>query len=193
MLVSNSEFFILLIVSLTAIILLNPLILLEGFSKLLRRQKKMPSVKEIEQKLLSCHQKSLEKMEQQVQTEVKEEMAAMANRHEEVLAKLGARPALEEATKRYLEETKLALDGVVNRTEKRVNDELAGELKKALTEIENYKEGRLKKIDNEIATIVEKTIYKTLGKGLSLEDHIDLIHESLAEAKEEGFFGKNAK
>jgi len=65
---------------------------------------------------------------------------------------------------------------------------LAQQLDNTRTELENYKKGQTQKIDEEIATLVEKTIYKTLGKGLSPTDHLDIIYESLAEAKEEGFF-----
>lgn len=197
---SNFEFLNFSLLILAVGVFVSPLLLLEGFSNLLQRQKKMPSVKEIEEKLLSCHQASLEKIEKQVQTEVRGELAKMANKHAETLAKLATGIAgdynrshqeLLAATDKHLQETKLALAEVVKKTEKRVEENLTQELEKTLVEINDYKEKRLKKIDEEIVTLVEKTIYRTLGKGLSQKDQIDIIYESLTDAKEEGFFGKD--
>ncbi len=198
----NSEFLIASIITLTAVIFVNPLMLLEGFSKMLQRQKKMPSVKEIEEKLLSCHQDSLEKMEKQVQAEVREELAVMAGKHAETLAKLAkeitndysrSHQELRAAAENHLQDTKLALSEVVKKVEKRVDEGLAQDLKKTLAEINDYKEKRFKKIDEEIAVLTEKTIYKTLGKTLSPKDQTALIYKSLAEAKEEGFFDRYAQ
>jgi F0F1-type ATP synthase membrane subunit b/b' len=192
MLVSN-ELLIVLIISLAVVTLVNPLILLEGFAKLLRRQKKgLSRARETEREILSYHQKSVEKMEKQIQTEVRAELAKIAAQHSETLAKLNTGEEIHNATEKYLRDTKTALDGLVGRAAKKVDEELNQDLAAARAEISRYKERRLQKIDEEILTIVEKTIYKTLGKGLSLEDHLDLIYESLAEAKAEGFFEKNA-
>jgi len=198
---TSSEFLIASIITLTAVIFVNPLMLLEGLSKMLQRQKKMPSIKKIEEKLLACHQDTLEKMEKQVQAEVREELAVMAGKHAETLAKLAreitndysqSHQELRAAAENHLKDTKLALAEVVKKVEKRVDEGLDQELEKTLAEIKDYKEKRLKKIDDEIAALVEKTIYLTLGKALSPKDHTDIIYESLAEAKEEGFFISNA-
>lgn len=198
---TNSEFLIISITVLTAVVFVNPLMLLEGFSNLLQRQKKMPPIKEIEEKLLSRQQATLEKIEKQVQTEVREELAKMANKHTETLAKLVTGIAgdyrrthqeLRTTADQHLKDTQLALAEVVKKAEGQVEENFAQELEKARAEIHAYKERQLQKIDAEIASLVEKTIYKTLGKGFSREDQLDLIYKSLAEAKEEGFFGKDA-
>lgn len=189
----SNEFLIILIIALTVVAFVNPLILLEGFAKLLRRQKKgLSRARETEREILSYHQKSVEKMEKQLQTEVRAELEKMESRHAETLAKLGAEQEIRKATEKYLQDTKIALTGLVEQAEKRVAEELTQELAGARAEINDYREKRRKKIDEEIATIVEKTIYKTLGRGLSRQDHLDLIYQALAEAKEEGFFAENA-
>jgi len=81
----------------------------------------------------------------------------------------------------------------VAKAAERIDDELKKQLETTRTELENYKKAQIQKLDSEIATIVEKTIYKTLGRGLSRADHIDLIYKSLAEAKEENFFGNHVQ
>ena len=181
----SSELFTLAVVTLS-----YPLILLWVFSLLQRPNPEKEGRQEI-----------LNKIEAQVRVEI----AATLKKTEKILAEslyqLSAtikgdyeknRRELKTATDNYLDKTKIALSGAVENAEKRVNDKLTEELEAALTELKNYKEGRLKRIDDEIATVVEKTIYLTLGKSFSLKDHTDIIYESLAEAKEEGFFGKNA-
>lgn len=198
----NLEFLLLSILILLVGVFVNPLLLLEGLTNLLKRQKGLTSAKRIEPKLLAYHQKTLEKIEKQVQTQVREELAKMASKHTATLTKLETtiggdydktRREIKDAAEKYLEDTKLTLAGLVEKAEKRVNDELNAELEKTFAEIQDYKAKRLQKIDNEIVHIVEKTIYKTLGKGLNLEDQIDTIYEALADAKEEGFFETNAK
>ena len=199
---ASREFLFIATLTLATVVFVNPLLLLEGFSKILQRQKKTPSVKKTEEKLLACHQDSLEKIEKQVQTEVREELALLAEKHAETLANLArgiaddyrkSHQELRAAADKHLQDTKLALAEVVKKTEKRVDEGLTQELEKTLAEIKAYKEKRFQKIDKEIATIVEKTIYRTLGRGLSQKDQTELIYKSLAEAKEEGFFGKNAE
>lgn len=55
-------------------------------------------------------------------------------------------------------------------------------------QVEEYKNSRLKLIDDEIKKVVEKTSRDILGKTLSLEDHEQLIKNALEQAKKEGVF-----
>lgn len=196
----SSEFFILVVTIFATVTLGYPLILWRVFSRLPRPQKE-PSPKQLERKLLSCHQNILNKIEEKTEKILAEQLTAISGKHSGALSKLEIaiksdydknRQELKAVTGQYLDETRIALLNLVKSAEKRVNDGLTEELKTTLAELKDYKERRLKKIDEEIAAIVERTIYRTLGKGLSLEDQIDIIYESLAEAKEEGFFGKDA-
>lgn len=201
----SSEFFVLAVVTLS-----YPLMLLRVFS-LLQRPKKEPSTKQLEQKLLACHQEILGKIERQARTDVKAalgkieealggQLASFSGQYSKILSKLEKtvqndceknRQDLKTMTDKYLGETKIALSGLIEAAAKRVDDELTKQLQGTRTELEDYKKQQIEKIDNEIATLVEKTIYRTLGKGLSLKDQIDIIYESLAEAKEESFFERD--
>ena len=58
----------------------------------------------------------------------------------------------------------------------------------AKKEIDDYKEGKLKKIDDEIYQLLEKISKLVLGKTLSLSEHEGLIQKSLEKAKKEGAF-----
>ena len=199
MLISNqSPIFIITALAAAAIALCYLPILLNLFSLFIEHQKGKALGKRLEQKLKQSVEQNLLTHTQNTLNEVGKEFKKILA---EQLSAMGTaikgdyeknRQELKTATDNYLEETKIALHDVVENAEKRVNDKLTKELEATLAGLKNYKEGRLKKIDDEIAAIVEKTIYLTLGKALSLKDHTDIIYESLAEAKEEGFFGKNA-
>jgi len=161
-----------------------------------QRQKTHPT-KQLEQKLLKCHQGILNQIEAQARTGLEATLAKIEVAFAKQLTTLekglqnestANRQELKTAMNKYLQETQIALHGLVEKAAVRIDDELAKELQTTRAEVETHKQAQMQKIDNEIATIVEKTIYKTLGKGLSLEDHLDLIYEALAEAKEEGFF-----
>lgn len=160
-----------------------------------KRRSARQSAKQLEQKVLASHWKTLDKIETQAKTDIKTTLEKIEGTLTGRLTAFSEknRQKLETTTGKYLDETNIALKGLVESAAKRIDDELTKQLESARTELENYKEKQIRKIDEEVATLVEKTIYKTLGKGLSREDHIDIIYESLAEAKEEGFFKTNAK
>jgi len=154
-----------------------------------QRQKTNPT-KQLEQKVLKCHQGILDKIEARTQGDVEAVLEKMEKMLEKIIQDAGDqnRQEIRIATGKYLNETQMALNGLVEKAAERIDGELTQQLDNTRTELENYKKERARRIDEEIATLVEKTIYKTLGKGLSPTDHLDIIYESLAEAKEEGFF-----
>ena len=159
--------------------------------KRLAQQSAKQSVQQLERKLLSYYQNVLKKIEGKTEKILAEQLSALGTAIKGDYEK--NRQELKTATGKYLDETKIALAGLVQSAEKRVDEELTKEFKTTRAELENYKKNQIKKIEEEIAAIVEKTIYRTLGKGLALEDQVDLIYEALAEAKEEGFFEKNVE
>ncbi len=167
-----------------------------------KRRSARQSAQQLEQKVLAQHRKILNEIETQTRADVKAtlggleemcaaQMTALAERYQNGAE--GSQQKIKAATDEYLDETHLALQGLVEKAAGRIDEELTKQLQTAQTELENYKKNQLQKIDNEIATLVEKTIYKVLGKGLSRADHLDIIYEALAEAKEGGFFANNAK
>lgn len=149
------------------------------------------AIKQMEQKLLAFHQESLRKIEEKTENFFSESLSqlstAIKNDYDQ------NRQELKTVTDKYLGETKLALSGLVPKAEKRVDEELTKQLQTTKNELADYKKQQIKKVDNEITTLVERTVYKTLGRVLSQKDQTNLIYEALAEAKEEGFFEKNAK
>jgi len=146
--------------------------------------------KRLEQEILSRQQQILERIATQAEKETTEMLSQLAETIAETIKGdyQGNRRKLRKTTDKYLEETKVDLRGLVENAAKKIDSQLAEQLKTTQAELEDYKKKQTQKIDNQIAALVEKTIYKTLGKGLSREDHLDLIYESLAEAKREEFF-----
>jgi hypothetical protein len=55
-------------------------------------------------------------------------------------------------------------------------------------ELEDYKQERIKTADKAINVIVQKVSQKALNKSIPIEDHNDLVMESLEKAKKEGIF-----
>jgi len=155
--------------------------------------------KQFEQKLLAYHQEILNKIEKKVEETLAQQLTTLSGQYskkvEETIQKDREKnhQELKTATSAYLDNTKISLGGLVVSATKRVEDELTKQLQDTKLELEDYKRQQIEKVDNEIATLVEKTVYKTLGRVLSQKDQMDLIYKALAEAKEEGFLTKNAK
>lgn len=146
--------------------------------------------KRLEQEILSRQQQILERIATQTEEETAEMLSQLAETIAETIKEdyQENRQNLRKTTEKYLEETKVDLRGLVANAAKKIDGQLAEQLQTTQSELEDYKKKQTQKIDNQIAALVEKTIYKTLGKGLSREDHLDLIYKSLAEAKREEFF-----
>jgi len=61
---------------------------------------------------------------------------------------------------------------------------------RALLEIQEYKKQQLKLVDESIEKVLQQVSSEVLSKSLSLEDHEQLIIDSLTKAKHEAFFEK---
>ena len=61
-------------------------------------------------------------------------------------------------------------------------------LPKLERELEEYKKQRLKEADKTVNKIVQKVSQEVLGKSLSMEEHHDLIINSLEKSRVEGVF-----
>jgi len=55
-------------------------------------------------------------------------------------------------------------------------------------QLEEYKKSRLEQTDKVVAKIVERASQELINKTISLEDHKDLVRQSLEKAKKEGVF-----
>lgn len=72
-------------------------------------------------------------------------------------------------------------------TQKNSVESIALELKATRALIETYKSNQLKIIDENIISMLERTLSLVLLKKLTLKDQIDLVYESLEQAKTEKF------
>lgn len=68
-----------------------------------------------------------------------------------------------------------------------IKQQIENEMRQTKGIIEQYKQSRLKAIEDNLVDLVGQTALKTLGKTLSFEDQTDLVLKALEEAKEEGF------
>lgn len=75
----------------------------------------------------------------------------------------------------------------LNDTQKNTTESIALELKATRQLIESYKSNQLKLIDDNIISMLERTLSLVLVKKLSLKDQVDLVYESLEQAKNEKF------
>ncbi len=201
----NAESLILTITILaTAAVVLCYLPIVRDVSDFVIKQRKKRTTarqlnRQFEQKLLAYHQEILNKIEKKVEETLAQQLTTLSGQYSKKVEETiqedreKNRQELKTVTTKYLDETKITLADLVGNAAKRVEDELTKQLQDAQAELQDHKKQQIKKVDAEIATIVEKTIYKTLGKTLSQKDQTDLIYEALAEAKEEGFFDINAE
>jgi len=69
-----------------------------------------------------------------------------------------------------------------------VEQKVKEEYEKIRKEIEDYKNLEIKKVDENMYSIVQEAVKKILNKGIDLDTHEQLVIESLEEAKKEGVF-----
>jgi len=65
---------------------------------------------------------------------------------------------------------------------------LNSEFENAKEEIANYKEARMKMLDKQLVSLIERVAEISLHKKLSLKEHGELAYQALEEAKKEGIF-----
>jgi len=77
------------------------------------------------------------------------------------------------------------LSAFLSNTESKSIEAIQLELQAARQLIETYKANQLKLVDENIISILERTLALVLAKKLTLSDHMDLIYQSLERAKAE--------
>ncbi len=82
-----------------------------------------------------------------------------------------------------------ALAKMAKDTQDAVAREVKSELDLSRREIDEYKQRRMRIIDERIITMLEDIIKVTLEKKLSLEEQSELVYRALEEAKKENAFG----
>lgn len=79
------------------------------------------------------------------------------------------------------------LSDFLTQTQARSVEAIDLEIKAARQLLDTYKEQQLKIIDENIISMLERTLALVLAKKLNLADQIDLVYESLEKAKQEKF------
>lgn len=79
------------------------------------------------------------------------------------------------------------LSDFLTQTQARSVESIDLEIKAARQLLDTYKEQQLKIIDENIISMLERTLALVLAKKLNLTDQIDLVYESLEKAKQEKF------
>lgn len=130
------------------------------------------------------------KLEQELEEEIKNAEAG----YTDYLSTLKNRSAtFETAIEKHI---KLNVDTTFKNFEKNLSDlilqtqarsalSIEQELKTARTAIQDYKTQQMKLVDENVVSMLEKTLSLVLAKKLTLREHIDLVYESLEKAKVE--------
>jgi len=79
------------------------------------------------------------------------------------------------------------LSGFLTTTEQKSITAIELELKAAKGLIETYKAQQMALVDENIVSILERTLSLILAKKMSLKDNMDLVYEALEKAKQEKF------
>jgi hypothetical protein len=86
------------------------------------------------------------------------------------------------------EKTAASVVEVAKGLDKTLQVNLEKEFKSISSELETYREARMRLINERILILIEETAQIALQKKLSLQDQADLVYRSLEEAKERGIF-----
>ena len=87
----------------------------------------------------------------------------------------------------FIEKLESELTSFLHKSEEQSVHSLELELKSARQMVETYKQQQFVLIDENIIAILERTLSLVLSKKLTLQDHVDLVYESLEKAKLEKF------
>jgi hypothetical protein len=78
------------------------------------------------------------------------------------------------------------LEGDLQTQIKLFHEKMLPELEK---ELEEYKQARLKQIEDTVNRVIEEVSQEVLNKSMNVQDHENLVIQSLEKAKKEGVFG----
>lgn len=88
-------------------------------------------------------------------------------------------------TDSYITESQTALNSLIKDVHDKVTNQVEKEMIAVRASVEEYRQRRIKIIDENIIEILEKTLRIALGKKMSLTDQSELIYKALEEAKKE--------
>ncbi len=100
---------------------------------------------------------------------------------------------LEEKAQAMIERTESLLTKFTADVEAKVKGDVEKELVMASQEIEQYKQNRMRVVDERIVDILESVLRVVLDKKMSLADQSELIYKALEDAKREHSFSSTTK
>lgn len=95
---------------------------------------------------------------------------------------------LEQKTRQAIKESSLAFERAMHDIAEKAKAELEAEMRRVNEEVEEYKRERIAAVDAKILDIVQDVTLRVLGKTIRLDDHADLVYQSLQRAKSERAF-----
>lgn len=95
---------------------------------------------------------------------------------------------LDQHMEKLVEKNQQDIDSFFKAQHARIESEISSELEASKKLLKSYEKTRLKMVDDHIADLVTQTTLLVLKKGLSIQDHSELIKEALAQAKNDGLF-----
>ncbi len=104
-----------------------------------------------------------------------------------------SRKGIEAATSTVMAKTQEELGLYTENLKKAVTSQVDAEFSAVRTEIDEYRERRLKVLDERIIDVLEDVVHVALEKKLDLSEHSELIYRALEFAKKENAFGSGKK
>lgn len=96
------------------------------------------------------------------------------------------RKAVESSSEEQLKDFKEIMKQETYASQKKLEEKIEQDYESTQKELESYKQNEMKKVDESVYKIVYRVSELVLGKGLSLQEHQQIILEALDKAKEEG-------
>jgi flagellar biosynthesis/type III secretory pathway protein FliH len=94
--------------------------------------------------------------------------------------------AVESSSEEQLKDFKEIMKQETYASQKKLEEKIEQDYASTQKELESYKQNEMKKVDESVYKIVYRVSELVLGKGLSLQEHQQIILEALDKAKEEG-------
>jgi F0F1-type ATP synthase membrane subunit b/b' len=118
----------------------------------------------------------------EMEEEIKNEISNFTKTRSQIqdLLTREAKSEIEKLSKSITEE----ISSIFRSTSEKLNERVS----QAEKNIENYKERKLKELDQRIYQIIGEVAEKTIGKAIDLSTHEELVMEALEKAKKEKFF-----
>ncbi|MCL5114029.1 MAG: hypothetical protein M1372_02560 [Patescibacteria group bacterium] len=136
------------------------------------------------EKLVKHQAGYFEKVSEDFLKTYQQELASLKEKNIEILRNVSKN--IEEDTTNEVKDFDSVLEKETIASQKIVEEKIEQEYTKIQKDTEEYRSQMIKKVDEQIYKIIEEVSKQVLGKGLSLQEHEDLVIDALSKAKKEG-------